>query len=463
MDEATEEGEAYTPTAATRSGAQVPAAPIALRVLAYIADLCVAVTAIAIASIINVTAGLDKGWILVGAGAAVAIIASIVLHGVFGASPGKMLAGLKVVDAQSERRIGFPGAAIRSVVFNLLAPLVYLPGWSILADRDRRGIHEKASRSTVVDADLVASDADAHTDSDAAAFGGSQVSDPFDEQTGEREQGLQRIPTPLPPGFESPAAAASPAGGHDGRGTDVDAKTSGVRERLAPPELPPLPDDVPGLRPIPPRFGPPPTEGDAPAAPLPAPGQAPPPAGQPPRPPQPAPGPQHGGPQQFVPPRPSGPVPGAGVPGPGVGAPVPGAVPGPGPQPPRAGGQPPRPAAPTPLQSGGAPIVLRFDDGHSVDVRGDGIIGREPVIPQGGDSSKITKHVLVDDTASVSKTHLLFGITRGELWVEDVGSTNGSAIAFGDSWTELTKGVRYAVEKGSVVHMGQRSFRVFGG
>lgn len=116
------------------------------------------------------------------------------------------------------------------------------------------------------------------------------------------------------------------------------------------------------------------------------------------------------------------------------------------------------------MQSGGgAPIVLRFDDGHSVDVRSDGVIGREPVIPQGVDAAKITKHVLVDDTASVSKTHLLFGITRGELWVEDVGSTNGSAIALGESWTELSKGVRYAVEKGSVVHMGQRSFKVFGG
>ncbi|NMD54456.1 FHA domain-containing protein, partial [Tsukamurella columbiensis] len=130
-------------------------------------------------------------------------------------------------------------------------------------------------------------------------------------------------------------------------------------------------------------------------------------------------------------------------------------------QPPQGQPQQPRPAAPAP--TGGAPIQLRFDDGHSVDVRGDGIIGREPVVPATADPAKVTKHVLVDDTASVSKTHLLFGITRGELWVEDVGSTNGSAIAFGDSWTELTKGVRYAVEKGSVVHMGQRSFKVFGG
>lgn len=213
-----------------------------------------------------------------------------------------------------------------------------------------------------------------------------------------------------------------------------------VRERLQPPSLPPLPDDVPGLRPIPPRFGPPPTEGDAPAAPLP-------PAAAFGQPPQTFPQPQ--APQQAPPSRPAGPPP----------IPQQQTAPRPAAQAPQQ-----RPAAPAPTQpGGGAPIVLRFDDGHSVDVRSDGIIGREPVIPQGADASKITKHVLVDDTASVSKTHLLFGITRGELWVEDVGSTNGSAIAFGESWTELTKGVRYAVEKGSVVHMGQRSFKVFGG
>lgn len=413
-------------------GSRVEAAPTVLRVLAYVADLCVAATVVAIALIVNVAAGLEMGWIFLGIGVAVAIIASIVLHGLYGASPGKLLAGLTVVDADSHRRIAFPAAAIRTVVFNVLAPLVYLPAWSVLADGGRRGVHEKASRSTVVDDADVASPARARTQAPAPSgpLGGLV--------TGEPESSLQRIPKPLPEETRVDAVAA-------GAATEV-VDVEEPRERMQPPSLPPLPDDVPGLRPIPPRFGPPPTAGEQPAVGLPSAAAFAPPPQQ---------APQQRAPQQFAP-RPTGPT------GPSAQQ----RPQGPAQQPPAARPLPPqapqgRPAEPAP--SGGAPIVLRFDDGHSVDVRGDGIIGREPIVPPTADAAKVTKHVLVDDTASVSKTHLLFGITRGELWVEDVGSTNGSAIAFGDSWTELTKGVRYAVEKGSVVHMGQRSFKVFGG
>ncbi|BDD82903.1 hypothetical protein TPB0596_26660 [Tsukamurella pulmonis] len=402
-------------------GSQVEAAPTVLRVLAYIADLCVASAVVAIALIVNVVAGLELGWVFLGIGVAVAIVASIVLHGLYGASPGKSLAGLTVVDADSRQPIAFPASAIRSVVFNVLAPLVYLPAWSVLADGGHRGVHEKASRSTVVDEADVAAPVRARSTAPSGPLGGLV--------TGESESSLQRIPKPLP---ESAAAGAA---------TEV-VGVDEPRERMQPPSLPPLPDDVPGLRPIPPRFGPPPTaEEQAAAAQSPTPAFAP-----PPQPPQ-------------VAPRPTGPTGPTGQPQ--ARPQGPSQPPAARPVPPQAAPQQGRPAAPAP--SGGAPVVLRFDDGHSVDVRGDGIIGREPVVPSGSDPAKVTKHVLVDDTASVSKTHLLFGITRGELWVEDVGSTNGSAIAFGDSWTELTKGVRYAVEKGSVVHMGQRSFKVFAG
>lgn len=426
-------------------GAQV--APIVLRVLAYIADLCVAATVVAIALIIDVAAGLEMGWQFLGIGAAIAVVGSIVLHGAFGASPGKALAGLRVIDAQSRHTVGFPSAAIRSVVFNVLSVLVYLPAWSVLADRGHRGIHEMASRSTVVDgADVAAPVTRPVAPAPSGPLGGLVTGVP-------EEPTLQRIPTPL-----RDVTQVDPIG--------AEAVTEVVepRERLQPPALPPLPDDVPGLRPIPPRFGPPPTEGGAPAAPLPsaaafAPAPQAAPAPQVPQAPAPQRPPRQQPPQQYVPPRPTAQV---GGPGPG-GAPGPQVPPSAPQQPPRPSAPVQRPVAPAPNPGGGAPIVLRFDDGHSVDVRGDGIIGREPVIPASADASKVTRHVLVDDTASVSKSHLLFGITRGELWVEDVGSTNGSAIAHQDSWTELTKGVRYAVEKGSVVHMGQRSFKVFGG
>ncbi|WP_415848289.1 RDD family protein, partial [Tsukamurella ocularis] len=171
-------------------GSPVEAAPNVLRVLAYIADLCVASAVVAIALIVNVAAGLEQGWVFLGIGVAVAIIASIVLHGLYGASPGKLLAGLKVVDADSHRPIGFPSSAIRSVVFNVLAPLVYLPAWSILADGGRRGVHEKASKSTVVDDADVATRVRAQAPAPSGPLGGLV--------TGESDSTLQRIPTPLP-------------------------------------------------------------------------------------------------------------------------------------------------------------------------------------------------------------------------------------------------------------------------
>lgn len=423
-------------------GAQLEAAPTVLRVLAYVADLCVASTVVAIALIINVVAGLEAGVVFLGIGIAVAIIGSIVLHGLFGASPGKMLAGLTVVDADARDRIAFPASAIRSVVFNVLAPLVYLPAWSVLADGAHRGVHEKASRSTVVDEADVAAPARSRAAAPAAAAAGAGAASLGGLVTGESEGGLQRIPTPLPEETTRVESAGSDAA------TEV-VEVEEPRERLQPPSLPPLPDDVPGLRPVPPRFGPPPTADDQPAASTPPDAAFAPP------------------PQQFAP-RPNGPTGPTGQPTPrpqGPAQPAARPLPPQVAQPQSAPAGPPRAAQPQGpnAPAGGAPIVLRFDDGHSVDVRGDGIIGREPVLPSSVDPAKVTKHVLVDDTASVSKTHLLFGITRGELWVEDLGSTNGSAIAFGDSWTELTKGVRYAVEKGSVVHMGQRSFKVFAG
>ncbi|WP_343930636.1 RDD family protein, partial [Tsukamurella strandjordii] len=242
-------------------GQRADGAPIALRVLAYVADLCLASTVVAIALIINVLAGVEKGPYFLGGGVIVAIIISIVLHGAFGASPGKMLAGLTVVDADTRRALGYPASAIRSVVFNVLAPLVYLPAWSILADGGRRGIHEKASKTTVVDgADVVAEEPRPQPATPSGPLGGLVAGDAAEDSA------LQRIPTPLP-------ADAAPT---DALTDDADGEP---RERLQPPSLPPLPDDVPGLRPVPPRFGPPLADGEestaAPAAAFAQPPQAP--------------------------------------------------------------------------------------------------------------------------------------------------------------------------------------------
>ncbi|WP_345001263.1 RDD family protein, partial [Tsukamurella soli] len=130
------------------------AAPLALRVLAYIADLCLVATVVAVALIVDVLADLELGWVFFGIGALVALVASIAMHGAWGASPGKQLAQLRVVDAETAGAPGYPRAAIRTVVFDVLSVIVYLPAWSVLIDktRFRRGLHEKVSHTLVVDA-----------------------------------------------------------------------------------------------------------------------------------------------------------------------------------------------------------------------------------------------------------------------------------------------------------------------
>ncbi len=445
---------------------EATAAPAVLRVLAYIADLCVVATVVAIALIVDVLADLKLGWVFLAVGAVVALLASIVMHGAWGASPGKHLAQLRVVDAETAAAPGYPKAAIRSIVFDVLSVIVYLPAWTVLADktRFRRGLHEKVSHTLVVDATESVSSTATRSGADKTPFGAPTAESVTDAgaPSSPDDQTLQRIPTPLP--GDEPS-----------------------RDRLEPPILPAGAASAP-------RFGPPPAdEADAaspvarPAGferPVPPPQVTQPPRQAPPLPPQAPTMPPARSPLRSVshPPAPRSSAPYSQAPQPASQPPA--AYPQ-APQPPlprqaqvppparstrQAPQQPPAPAAQQrtgeayarTFSAGGAPVVLRFDDGHSLDVSGDGIIGREPVIPPGVDGAALIKHVLVDDTASVSKTHLRFGITRNELWVEDVGSTNGSAISYRDTWTELTPGERYVVEKGSVVHIGQRSFKVLG-
>ncbi|WP_407341314.1 RDD family protein [Pengzhenrongella phosphoraccumulans] len=130
----------------------------------------------------------------------------------------------------------------------------------------------------------------------------------------------------------------------------------------------------------------------------------------------------------------------------------------------------PAPAVPAPDDvdetrlSSGAPseaarFDLVFDTGEVVHVAGDGVVGRNPA-PAPGES--VTHRVCIPDRErSVSKTHLGFGLDVGGLWVADLGSTNGSVLIDADGvHTALGAGVRAHVTRGSVVQIGDHSFRV---
>ncbi|TFD46342.1 hypothetical protein E3T55_17160 [Cryobacterium frigoriphilum] len=69
--------------------------------------------------------------------------------------------------------------------------------------------------------------------------------------------------------------------------------------------------------------------------------------------------------------------------------------------------------------------ALRLDTGEAIDVVGNGFLGRNPAAPD----ARLAQLVpYPDDTKSISKTHLSFGIDGARLWVMDRRSTNGTLL-----------------------------------
>jgi protein phosphatase len=105
-----------------------------------------------------------------------------------------------------------------------------------------------------------------------------------------------------------------------------------------------------------------------------------------------------------------------------------------------------------------AQFLLEFDDGSSVFVRGRGLIGREPAPAAGAEIDQLVR--LVDQTASMSRTHLAFGVGESGLWVQDCGSTNGSRIEIDGHSYPLERQRPVTAPPGCTVHMGVRQVRV---
>ena len=68
----------------------------------------------------------------------------------FGGSPGKLLLGLRVVDAQTGSRIGFGRAIYREIFGKMLSTITLGLGWGmVLIRRDTRALHDLTARTTV--------------------------------------------------------------------------------------------------------------------------------------------------------------------------------------------------------------------------------------------------------------------------------------------------------------------------
>jgi serine/threonine protein phosphatase PrpC len=101
---------------------------------------------------------------------------------------------------------------------------------------------------------------------------------------------------------------------------------------------------------------------------------------------------------------------------------------------------------------------LEFDDGSAVGVRGRGLMGRDPASATGDEFEHLI--TLADDTRSVSRTHLEFGIGESGLWIRDRSSTNGSVIEVDGRRTALQPGLRVPAPAGSTIHLGARHVTV---
>jgi protein phosphatase len=67
---------------------------------------------------------------------------------------------------------------------------------------------------------------------------------------------------------------------------------------------------------------------------------------------------------------------------------------------------------------------------------------------------------LADDTRSVSRTHLEFGIGESGLWIRDCSSTNGSGIEVDGRRIAIEPGLRVAAPSGCTIRMGARQAKV---
>ncbi|WP_168800521.1 FHA domain-containing protein [Cellulomonas telluris] len=478
------------PVARRRAGgAPHPSAPsVGRRVLAQLTDL--GVVALGAGAAAGAAAVVGAPPLAATATTAVLVgLALVVAEGLLGATAGAAALGLRTVAHTTGATPGVGRALVRQLVLALgsvlpvAGPLLVSATGALDAGPDRRGWHDRASGTRVVDAA-----APAHA----------------------------RGPAPLPAGRRAAGGARPGPGGVPAAPVRGDAAPDGTRAGAAVPPPAPTPVSLAGAADVRPPLVPAdppvaPWEGaevaPAPAAPAPAPvsrRDAPTETFLPVAPAAPAPW-ARPAPAPVAPVGPEGPRaevgdgtdPGAGIGGGtdpravvGGGTDplaevVDGTDPRSGPAAPAAPGVVPPPPTPLPvvpddlvelehtrvrdlaqLRRRATTLALQFDTGPRVRVVGRGLAGRGPRAEDGAD---ILHVVAVDDPSrSVSRVHLEFGPEPPEhpdgpagVWVMDRGSTNGSVVvAPGGEAHVLPPGTRAVVRAGWTVRIGQRLVQV---
>lgn len=104
-------------------------------------------------------------------------------------------------------------------------------------------------------------------------------------------------------------------------------------------------------------------------------------------------------------------------------------------------------------------LVLVSDDGQRVPLDKVTVLGRNPSQPEGFTDAR--KHCVEDEQMSISKTHAVVGPDSDGVWVQDLRSTNGTAVTTVNGMrTAVPAGGRLVAGIGATVHIGKVAFKV---
>ena len=472
---------AWTPPPASQIPTSVPRAPTAAavaplapsgvgrRIAAYLVDL-------ALVAVLAVGGWLLTGSVILAVVLAVEVLVALaVIEARSGRTVGKVALGLRAAQADAPLAPGLKRESIRASLFGASHLALGLGQFALLAsaksDATERGQgwHDRVAGTRVVDirpgrpapAAKKVRTAAAPATPQPARYQASAPYQPAAYQGPSVGQipGRPQAPGYVPPqgGFGIPTAPGwvPQAGAGTGSGAQLSGDSISMNEFRRLQQTGSLPVTRPGM--VPPR----PTSPSSPSGQVSGQGQAAPQRSVvPPRPGQQQPAPQQPVPQQPVQAqRPATqptaaqrpvqqrvsqsaaqqhPAPASGQPAAQVSNQASGAV------------VPPRPGASTP--GAAKQMVLAVRGGASYTVPAEAVVGRRP---QASDPSA---QLIAIESASraLSRTHARIRLISGTVWVEDVGSANGSRLHTPDgAITKLMAGTPLAAPVGSVLELGE--------
>jgi uncharacterized RDD family membrane protein YckC len=391
-----------------------PIAQLERRFVAFAVDRLLAWGLLAAVGVGTVMFVSDEVWTVVGAVVGAMVLLWLVLAvvlGISGTSPGKAMAGLRVVHHGTGTPIGVGPALLRSFVLGASGLPTFGIGvatlaWTAVEDRgrQRRGWHDHLAHTVVVDvrpvvevADTDAGDGPRHIVNLTAM---RLIPAPPVEvvKTPERSEHSVRR-QPLPADLAPPPAAAAP-------------QPSPQPSPQQQPRQAPVPASAPARMPQPARPHPQQSPQQSPQQAWPQPPQQQPAQWQPPHQP-----PPH--------------------------------------QPPPHHQQPPaRPPAAAPAR-----WRVHFDNGESFVIAGLALVGRRPEARSGESVAHLIPLASAD--MSVSKTHAQFGpASDGTIVVMDRGSTNGTVLVRQGVSRQLAPGKPAALVDGDKVVYGDREMTI---